>query len=50
LDGDAVYPEPLLMVLIATGTVVPGTKAIFFCPTIPGPEIKKANMSLIEQL
>ena len=34
------------MVLMVMGVVVPGTKAIFCCPTIPGPDIKKPKTSL----
>ena len=37
---------PLLTELIATGIVVPGTKAIFSLPENPGPLMKKANTSL----
>src|SRR5690606_5008916 len=41
--------ETLFTLKIDTGILVPGTKAIFFCPTIPGPEIKNAKASLYSQ-
>jgi hypothetical protein len=40
------YGTPPLIELTETRSELPGTNAMFFLPTMPGPEIKKANASL----
>jgi hypothetical protein len=49
LQVPMLYPGPgipLLMLFTVTGMVVPGIRAIFWVPVIPGPEMKNANASL----